>query len=655
MPNPYINTQSLSSLVQSASQIQNDSLNSVGQGIAAVIQSKEKQNQIDRYQASSDYLLQISPQVDDDFLNATREHASNPEGFNSAWDAYSEKQISLAPNNETKQRLKEELISYKIKGNRQATKEFTSTNDVKSKVDLFKFNNTQTSLIHQAYRDGNDSKVSQLMQELQQSNLQRGKSELEVLKLSEGIEGVGFTQSVIGATERISDLGGIEGLQQLRNDYAESKGIKDPNIRDQAVGIIDRQINVLKREEAKQERLYKAEITAQNEIVKRRIGANVDLMSVGYEPQQAEVESLVSYAITNDLTKQQNDLSLAERAFDFAQLSPIQRQNAVDKVVNPELKGYLLKTNKQLRQLERDNPLEHLGRQNVITLQDINIADPSSWQARAGEVQAASDHLGRDIGMLTKEERDVFNQQWQETTAREKLQLIGLMGQGLGDQLPHTLNDLVQDGNSQVAMLAQLVIEGAPQIAEQVLLGQDVIANDKSILPKQADMKMQLDVMMGNAYQGSPTQRTAIKDAAMAVYASESHKRSDYSGILSSERLEKAVQQVTGGLIEYETGGFFGIGSENSKLEPPVRGMTSDTFTEWVSSITPESISQMASFQKAQPAYPPEQIVTWLKEGAQLQSIRVAKSPNPVYIIVTSLGVVTDESGVKPFYLNYQE
>lgn len=141
-------------------------------------------------------------------------------------------------------------------------------------------------------------------------------------------------------------------------------------------------------------------------------------------------------------------------------------------------------------------------------------------------------------------------------------------------------------------------------------------------------------------------QRETIAKAIKAVYADLSRNDGDLSGIIDTSRMKKATNMVTGGLIDYKSGRW-SWGGATSKIEPPVRGMTSNQFEDWIDGLTEADIEAMGGASIKSKA-----VLEILKKQAELVSVRVEGKQSPVYVVKYGDDVIKSKDGGL-FYLQY--
>ncbi len=116
-------------------------------------------------------------------------------------------------------------------------------------------------------------------------------------------------------------------------------------------------------------------------------------------------------------------------------------------------------------------------------------------------------------------------------------------------------------------------------VAASIIEGKALLAMDKSLAPKNAQVDLIMQEWQGYIY--SPAQYSAAKDAAVAIYAARNGANTFDDGIM-----REAIQDAIGGAKA-------SINGQNTIT--PV-GVSADQFEAWVQTVSPERITELMQF-----------------------------------------------------------
>lgn len=578
------------------------------------------------------------------------DNKDNPQGFQEVFQTYSDKLVESTPAH-LRGRVRDELTQNMLRRQEQVASNFEQKQKRVQLGEAFDFNVNASNEILTAYRAGNIQHAERLMSELSVSNTESGLYDPEdISRMNLKLKKSGMNQLILGEGERALKAGGLKELELYRNEIEKNQELFDnPEDKDGAMGVIDgmiraetQRLNQIKAEQ-------KAKLAATQKIYSKQAKGLSEVLSFGYEVDSEQVNDIAAALDVLDLKEQAQELNRAFAGRDFARLNAVEREQVLNKLIekNPAEYSYFKDINNKVSALEKSDPLTHYQRQGKVTLPQVDYNDPQSIAARNQAVEEIKSMTGRtDIPLLTDNEQRSLVGAFNQMPANQKTAVVGQIVSGLREDSIPTLNSIAGKQGAQLALAGQLFMDGAPQVAESIFMGQEIMLNMKEIMPKDTDFNTKLEAELMEAYSINPTQRKAVIDGIKAVYADMSIKEGDRTGEVDSERLKKAVTSVTGGLIDYESGRW-AFGGKRSRLEPPVRGMTSEEFEDWIDSIQPEDIEAMGGANIGS-----REAVRILKEEAQLVSVRVVGKTYPVYVINTPSGALAKKDGTT-LYLEY--
>lgn len=241
------------------------------------------------------------------------------------------------------------------------------------------------------------------------------------------------------------------------------------------------------------------------------------------------------------------------------------------------------------------------------------------------------DRIGTYTGMLTKPEAQEFANRINNMGEQEKIDAAISIAAGLGEQAPAFYSQLKKEGLTGTFVVAGSIAGQGDRItAEAILRGQTTRKlNQKVYSISQPDIRAQVTEDFGKAYGYDPVQRSLMTEAVFDVYASLS-----VDGEYDIKTAEKAINMVTGGFLEYN----------GSIIEPPIRGMTQDTFDDYVRDINPKYLGEFEN-------YSPNEVKERIIDG-ELKFVN--RGPNQYYLIdVASGGALKAKGEIKAYVFRY--
>lgn len=185
-----------------------------------------------------------------------------------------------------------------------------------------------------------------------------------------------------------------------------------------------------------------------------------------------------------------------------------------------------------------------------------------------------------NVSALRPEDEIKLGQFLQKSTPAEQGQLLGSMARTLKpDTFMATMSSLSAKGDTKAMAAAGALYQDNPGAAEGILRGQQLLRENAKLAPASTDKNTQeIDGLLPStafapAMEGS---RQQLLDAATARYADLSNLSGDTSGELNGDRMNQAVQEVTGGMLDMN----------GSKTIAPRYGMTQGEFDTAISNLS---------------------------------------------------------------------
>ncbi len=196
----------------------------------------------------------------------------------------------------------------------------------------------------------------------------------------------------------------------------------------------------------------------------------------------------------------------------------------------------------------------------------------------AGRVAARE---GIEVPPLREPEIDRLAGLLETATAAERLSVIDAFRDALPPaQFRAVLEKVTGKTAPTVALAAGLSSEDRV-VAERILKGLELARADPKLLPQQdADWRETVSRDLGRAFGHLPGYLQAARGAVRATYAALSAEEGDLTATLDEDRLQRAIELVTGGLVEWK----------GAPLPPPVRGMDQDAFDTLMEQLTDEDL-----------------------------------------------------------------
>lgn len=215
----------------------------------------------------------------------------------------------------------------------------------------------------------------------------------------------------------------------------------------------------------------------------------------------------------------------------------------------------------------------------------LDMNDPATWDASFQASQRAVDILQSrgevgNIAALRPEAMSQVTRMLDSSTPQQSIQLLSSMAANMRPETyKATLGKLYSTGQGRAAATAGALAPLNPAAAEGILRGQLLLKENPLLAPKKTDdNRMSIDATlppnaMAPGYEAS---RQFLLDSATARYADLSQQAGDTSGELNPERMDQAVKEVTGGVLDMN--GY--------PVIAPIYNMSQDDFDKRLSSVT---------------------------------------------------------------------
>lgn len=292
-----------------------------------------------------------------------------------------------------------------------------------------------------------------------------------------------------------------------------------------------------------------------------------------------------------------------------AMLRDLEAQVSIEGGGSPEsviLLNEMRKSHEESTIAQRQDPLQYANDTNVVRLSplDIDELDSDMAETRILDRDASQVHYRMDIPLLTKQEAETWTEAVEDMTDLQKIGFVTKVNQAFGnEEAEKVFTQLGVEDESGSWAYAGVVYSHDPTAARNIIRGSKIRGENKEIIKNYStDFSPAIAERIGgsSAYFNRGT-RKSVEQAILDTYAYLADKDGDYSGDYDEARLDTAVQAVTGGLIR-----FNGV-----MIQPPVRGMSDDTFADWVDNLSPDYITQLGGVMN----YDNERIIEFLRDG----------------------------------------
>ena len=238
------------------------------------------------------------------------------------------------------------------------------------------------------------------------------------------------------------------------------------------------------------------------------------------------------------------------------------------------------------REALNNDPLRFAATVGVIPqLPAVDWSQPEAAKAALQQrqhlslVTAANYKLGT-VPVFDRAEIDQIRNAWGRADSSTRARILGTLAESLdADHLAVTTEKFAGD-LPELAWAANLHRQNQ-DIATSIVRGATILETQKGVGPSNsADFRAAVDEYLGTAMSRTFETRHAVLKAALAHYADVSAQAGNTSGIFDQDRLERAIDAVTGGVVTWR----------GQKLIAPQYGMTTSGFRDVMDSLTAEDL-----------------------------------------------------------------
>lgn len=402
-------------------------------------------------------------------------------------------------------------------------------------------------------------------------------------------------RSTEGAFDRLLAEDGIAAATAALQEYKD-----DPTIIDAPLAKNQKLINELDRKVVNSQAIAKIGVEAAiKELEAGNSNLDITALAATVKGTSLEAPLINAQAISVD--------SAAFKGYNFVQMD-IAEQSALKNIPEGTVKEALLKNYAEIRKhttemLEKD-PYALALETGVVTGTSFDLSDPKTLQARVAEAEAASDFYGVKVPPMSQAEADGLRYIINEGNVEDNMAVFQQLATGFGSETDEVYKLMFTEGGGAFAAASGMMLQGDADTTKLILKGQDLIKNDTypNILKTantESSVNTLIDAAFGGAYVETPNHIEILRSGIRAAYAQLAAENGNYdaTGGIDEPTLEKAIDKVTGGIVELEwqdsSGLIGGFTDANYSIEVPKVGMDAGDVEDWMESITEADIDSM--------------------------------------------------------------
>lgn len=274
-----------------------------------------------------------------------------------------------------------------------------------------------------------------------------------------------------------------------------------------------------------------------------------------------------------------------------------------------------------------NDPVSLLARNQIMDVTPIDLANPSSFADRADEAATLQSYYGVRHHGLTKDEVTGLSTILENNTADVNASyLAGIRGSMDDERLSALMTDLMPKNPEFAAAAGVAAIN--PNVAEDILIGVDILKTESNIAPPGTDIVRIADNYFGDSVAGQ--NRHMLERAALALDTARRAKAGKKSkDQFNEDDFEQALDDITGGVFKWH----------GKKIITPAHGIDRDTFEDMIDVMTEADIPNM--FDGDNPVR-----IDRFRRSARLQSEKAGR-----YLVLIGDGFARNEQG-EPYVLD---
>ena len=539
-----------------------------------------------------------------------REHATDPDGFNSRWASMREEVLAGVPQ-EWQHDLDLELERRRVQRLRPIADGVAAEALDQANADIGAAQDKYLSEAEVAARAGRtDDAAGNAKIFGEYLNRRTDLSPQQKAQAKADLKRSLRRHHVLGEFERLADED-PDTAGAFIDNLDERAGIIDPDEQDSLKSEMRRDLARRKRERSETLRAGadEAERVARNGI------ARIEAGEVPDPSAEAKVRGLAGDEAGADYRRRATRATNRRTAFETLSAMPPDEAWATWNATKPDPKNKTFADDMEDWQtVGRTLKQSHdaLARDPAAAVAEGVRREIETKQAPGGPLAGADDaeiadamaeatlRRQRELGvrtprLLRKDQTDAIKDQWDTAGAKDRLALLGSLQSQYGGRWNRVLGELEDAGlppeaghaaAAQDPATARLILEGAEvrKFEPQFVPSSDSVFRDamNRLLPP--------EVLEGF----SPEFAKGLNDTVLSVYAAKAKEAGDAGKLANQDRLKASVEAVTGGVVRYDRPG---LGGGNPKTLAPMPGMDSDGFTKLIDGLTDDDLGSVFTRQ----------------------------------------------------------
>lgn len=446
----------------------------------------------------------------------------------------------------------------------------------------------------------------------------------DAAKMARGFDQELDVEAVIGGFERTLQTQGVDAansvLDKIEAGQVDTLKDLEPELRDRVVTRLNAMVSAEYADRSRKEAAAKAQVAARERAARDQLADAKAALDAGFQVEGMDdlIKLSEGTEVEGDVRRQ---VMIARQVRQFALMPPAQREAFLQEREST-LRGRQVKAAEviQLQAFQRVNanlqtqltqdPLGLAVKQGLVDpLPPLQFGDQaqlnSALQARVEASRVASAHYGREVPPLTAEEADTLGAAFGAADAAGKTELVRTLAAGFGSKFDDAMQQLHKEGYKTFAFIGGLAQEN-PGTAREVVMGLDLRASDKGLVPKDADTRPELALVRAAYLDSGP-----VTDSVMALYARKSQVAGDSSGGWDADRFQEAVNDVTGGLVEFESKAGVSV------FPAPAAGVDADKFESWIDGLSGARVAAQGGVA----GMDPDQVAELIRQRGRLVSV----------------------------------
>lgn len=225
-----------------------------------------------------------------------------------------------------------------------------------------------------------------------------------------------------------------------------------------------------------------------------------------------------------------------------------------------------------------------------FTLNKIDFQNfGESMMKRNGIVEKITTHYASYNGLMLPSEASELASHVNKLNPNKKLAFITSLTETTSPVVQREIYEQLKMTKEAPAfsMAGRMMVAGKSALAEDILFGLENLKNFK-VKPKQDLLNYKLNKLLSGVFQENPAEQAAIMEATRLAYYTAMSRAGTEGETIKGETLELILNKINGGPV---------ISFGSSNITPPVEGMTSGQFTDWLTGVQPEYIDTLGGLQ----------------------------------------------------------